>query len=184
MCVSRKFGECQSKDAKTDGLKSGWDSKLHLLWFASPTVPPRNPRQACLPLSVYGLSSRSGRCQLEHLCRDCCLYHLSHGALDCNDFHFLNHFPRFSSMLDLARYLLPVAKHILSHEGQEERTPFHQQGFGGCLLVVVPQDESSKTILYFLIRENLLSHHNFMQALGPGDLLFCVPWKIPLSFCH
>ena len=90
-CVSRELGESQSKDVKTDDLQSGWHSKcwrgafLHSWMFASAlvrfagsclTVRTGNPRQACLPLSVDGLPFRSGRCQLEHACWDCCLYHL------------------------------------------------------------------------------------------------------------
>ena len=90
-CVSRKLGESQSKDVRTDALQSGWHSKcwrgasLHSWMFASAlvrfagsclTVRPRNPRQACLPLSVDGLSFRSRRRQPEHVCWDCCLYHL------------------------------------------------------------------------------------------------------------
>ena len=88
--VCRKLGESQSKDAKTNDLQSGWHSKcwrgvsLHSWMFASAlarfadscsTVRPRNPRQACLPLTVDGLSFRSVRCLLEHVCWDCCLYH-------------------------------------------------------------------------------------------------------------
>ena len=63
-----------------------------------------------------------------------------HGALDGNDFH-LQPFTRF--VLGEFCSDLPASKtHFLLLEGQEEQTSSVRQDRGGCLLVVVPQDES------------------------------------------
>ena len=96
-CVSRKLGESQSKDAKNDDLQAVGTQNVgvelsytvgcfHLFFRFGGScliVRPRNPRQACLPLSVDGLSFRSGRCRPEHVCWDCCLYHFGRERFFC-----------------------------------------------------------------------------------------------------
>ena len=53
-----------------------------------------------------------------------------------------NHHPDFRPRGSCSD-LLASKTHVLLHEGQEEQTSSVQQDLGGCLLVVVLQDESA-----------------------------------------
>ena len=85
-------GTSNRRFVKAAGTHCWRGAFLHSGMFASPlvrfvgsclTVRPRKPRKACLPLSVDGVSFRSGRCKLEHTCWNCCLYHLGRERLFC-----------------------------------------------------------------------------------------------------
>ena len=62
------------------------------------------------------------------------------------------------------------------HEGQEEQTSFVRQDLGGCLLVVVLQDESAKPILNFFIEVVLLGWRGWKLFWIHGS------WPIPWAF--